>query len=124
MAAYYEQVKTAREERRDPLITESGGVTSLALDSRIYLEVTVDNPMPSVDVETATFTIKKLNADNTVDAAFNESVNFPFNDRLFRVTFSNGVATKGIVFKNSGTRTIDSTNNFRIKTPLIVDVVE
>jgi hypothetical protein len=124
MDSYFALTAQAASEKRSPEITESGGSLTLASDARIYLDVAVDNAEPAIDVDTVTFTIKKLNSDDTINTSFSGSTKFPFNDRLFKVTFVAGVATYSMKFKNSGTRVIDSTSSFKIKTPLTVDVVE
>jgi len=123
MSAYHGMAHTARLENRH--ITEEDGELTLSPDERIYLDIIADKSEVLIKTEEITFTIRKLNPeDDSIDESFNETVKFPFNQRLFRVNFNGGVAQYTMTFEKSRRRIIDSTKNFKIKTPLIIDVVE
>jgi len=115
---------------RLPLPTWDGAAVVVPADVRPYFKVESSKAEIAADgIDSCVLTFTKLLADDATQAGFNATVRarIPFGDgatRNLSLVFAAGVATKAFRTTASGTYTLRSNEQFRLKDPLTVEAYE
>ena len=123
MDEYFALRQQAADEQRNAYITEANGDLTLAPDTRPFINVTADKAEIDADgIDAVTLTVRLLNADGSPKTSFNGTVKAEIFG-LFRVrfVFVSGVATKALRTTQSGIYVLQSTDDYRLKTDVMVE---
>ncbi len=104
---------------------ESGSL-QLPTDTRAWVRVETSKSeidADGVDSMTLTFT-KLISGTANTDTSFNQTVNVEFIERLIKLEFTSGVATKTFKTSKSGTYTFASTPKYKLESPLTITAVD
>jgi len=106
-------------EGRVGRVVWDGTAIVLPPDLRPYFEIISNKAEISADgVDTATVTVRKLNADDTLDSTFSATLTLATESgRMWRLIFVAGEAVKQFKTTVSGTFDVDSTPSFRLRAP-------
>ena len=103
----------------------TGGTLALGADSRFYVSVVPDKTEALANgVDGIVLTISALNGSDAVRTGFNQTVKAQIAGKWFKLTFVAGVVTKTVKSLSSGTVSIRSTKQYRLKDPVDLEFVD
>ena len=119
------QQQSVASGRDGTVLYPEAGSLELPVDDRVFARIETDKAEIDADgVDYATLTFSKLNPNATVDTTFNTTRKMELYDRLLKLVFVDGVATKQFKTLDSGTYVIESTTKLRLENPVSIDAVE
>jgi hypothetical protein len=119
--ALYNQLENEMlTEGRDVEIYLQGGTFVKAAETRPLVAISADKTIVDADgIDSVTLTVTRL--DNPT---FSGNPRAQFGDKYLRFDFSNGVATKQVRSRVSGTLIFQSNARFRVEDPITIEFVE
>ena len=125
MDTYHALYNEMRVDGRSSALVEIAGIVSIEADTRPYVDVSVDKTEIDADgVDIVTLTVQILAPDGTPTTAFNGNFKaLLFGEFWVRLNFTNGVAVKPLSTVRSGVYELKSTNDYKVKTSVVVEAL-
>lgn len=114
--------REAADDGRADAVVYSDGQFGLAPDDRPRFRVET-SALAEVGVEQA-FTVTAIDAEGNAVTALNGEQRMRVNDRIFKLTFVDGVATRTFAFDKSGVFVIASSPDYAVESRVVIEVAE
>jgi len=127
MMALWRSTKTAMKVAAQGGAPQWSGTTIIRpADTRPYLRIESDKAEIAADgIDSTTVTVTVLNDDGTTKTGFDADRLFTTESgRVWKLSFTRGVATKVFRTKTSGTFDVVNTMDFRLEKPFMVTAFE
>lgn len=112
----------AIDDGRADALVYADGQFALEPDTRPIFRVETE-PQAQKGIDHV-FTVSAVDTNGTVLTSVNGARRMQVGERIFNLNFVNGVATRTFAFDHSGIFRIVSIKNYKVETPVIIEVAE